>query len=218
MMTEAQHPLVTDYLRRLREATATLPPTVAVELVADIEEHLDSANLGARSEADVRQALDRLGSPEEVAAAAGPELPPLSSPDALIASSPPAAGTHRLESVALLLLVLAEVLFIVVPLSAPLWVAGVVCLVLATGWTAREKVAAAAFVATGFPLVGLGVVVSALVVAELGACSASSTSTGDVIETCTTTTSPLGVILPALLVAYVVAQVVVIRRLLRSLR
>jgi uncharacterized membrane protein len=218
MMTEAQHPLVTDYLRRLREATATLPTAAAAELVADIEEHLDAANLESRSEADVRQALDRLGSPEELTAAAGSDLPPHSSPDApLIAGSTPAAGTHRLESAALLLLVLAEVVFIVVPLSVPLWIAGVVCLALATSWTAREKMAAAAFVATGFPVVGLGLVSAGLLAVERG-CSATATSAGDGSEICTTTTSPLGVVLPALLVAYVVAQVVVIRRLLRSLR
>ena len=69
--------LVEDYLHRLEAAAraAALPPPRRAELVAEIREHVEEAlRDGPRDEAAVRNVLERLGPPEEVAsdAADGP--------------------------------------------------------------------------------------------------------------------------------------------------
>ena len=71
-------PLVEDYLRRLETAASVLPAHRREELVAEISEHLAEAlrQVPAGDEAAVRSVLDRLGSPEEIAAAAADPLPP----------------------------------------------------------------------------------------------------------------------------------------------
>jgi hypothetical protein len=72
MTTMRRDPLVDDYLRRLEAAAAGLPRERRAELVGEIEEHLEAALAEAGDdEAAVRNALERLGSPEEIAAAAG---------------------------------------------------------------------------------------------------------------------------------------------------
>ena len=72
MMTATDHPLVQDYLARLREESRRLPLDQARELEADITEHLQAALGEDPGEVRVRDALDRLGSPSElVAEAAG---------------------------------------------------------------------------------------------------------------------------------------------------
>jgi hypothetical protein len=54
-----------------RHAVAALPTGQAEDLLADITEHLDTATDGGTAdEATVRSAIDRLGSPDEVVAAA----------------------------------------------------------------------------------------------------------------------------------------------------
>lgn len=65
-------PLVDDYLRRLQAAAASLPTYRREELVSDIRDHVQEALRRAPADdtAAVRNALERLGSPEEVAAAA----------------------------------------------------------------------------------------------------------------------------------------------------
>ena len=58
MMTNLEHPLVQDYLARLRAQAAALPEGEARELVADIEEHFVAAERqGRTSEADIRTLL-----------------------------------------------------------------------------------------------------------------------------------------------------------------
>jgi HAAS domain-containing protein len=78
MTTMQRDPLVKDYLRRLEAASAQLPHDRRAELVGEIEEHVDAAlaEAGAHDEATVRGVLDRLGSPEEIAAAAGADRAP----------------------------------------------------------------------------------------------------------------------------------------------
>jgi hypothetical protein len=74
MTTMRRDPLVEGYLRRLEAAAAHLPRERRRELVAEIEAHVGDAPAEAGDdEAAVRNALERLGSPEEIAAAAGPE-------------------------------------------------------------------------------------------------------------------------------------------------
>jgi uncharacterized membrane protein len=64
-------PLVDDYLRRLGVAASALPAHQRTELVSEIRDHLREAlrQAPAGGEVAVRDALERLGSPEEIAAA-----------------------------------------------------------------------------------------------------------------------------------------------------
>jgi hypothetical protein len=76
MKTMRPDPLVDDYLARLEAAAAHLPRRRRAELVGEIEEHLEDALAeSGDDEIAVRNALERLGSPEEIAAAAG-DAPP----------------------------------------------------------------------------------------------------------------------------------------------
>ena len=63
--------LVRDYLGRLDAASWPLSPGRRDELRAEVAEHIDAAlaEAGARDEVTVRNVLERLGRPEEIAAA-----------------------------------------------------------------------------------------------------------------------------------------------------
>ena len=117
------NPLVAAYLGRLERAASALPSERRDELVGEIRAHIDEAlrDADATDEATVRNILDRLGPPREIAlAAVGP-----------VAESPRPRG--KLELAALLVLALGGI----VPVVG--WGIGAV-LVLASGaWSAREK-------------------------------------------------------------------------------
>ncbi|HYI17159.1 MAG TPA: hypothetical protein VD836_00545 [Solirubrobacteraceae bacterium] len=121
MTTMRRDPLVDDYLRRLEAAAADLPRDRRAELVGEIEEHVGAALAeGGDDETAVRNVLERLGSPEEIAAAAAPP-----------AAAQPQRGT--LETVALVVLCAS----FVVPVVGYLVGAG---LVLASkAWAGRDK-------------------------------------------------------------------------------
>jgi|1186.fasta_scaffold616042_2 hypothetical protein len=121
MTTMRRDPLVDDYLRRLEAAVAHLPRARRAELVEEIEAHIDSAlgETGSADPAAVRNVLERLGPPDEIAAAAGPPTPA------------PVRG--RLESAALLVLGLSFLL----PVLGYLIGAGLV--VGSAAWDGREK-------------------------------------------------------------------------------
>jgi hypothetical protein len=114
MTTLQSDPLVEDYLRRLDAAAAHLPADRRAELADEIREHIREA--GAEDEAAVREVLDRLGSPEEIAAAEGP---------------PPKRGP--LETGALVVLSIGFVL----PVVGYLFGAGLV--LSSKAWSARDK-------------------------------------------------------------------------------
>src|SRR3954466_4301079 len=98
MTTKQRDPLVDDYLRRLEAAAGELPHGRRVELVTEIEEHIEAAlhEGGAGDEAAVRNVLERLGAPEEIAAEAG--------------AGTPAPARGRLETAAMGVLALSFVL------------------------------------------------------------------------------------------------------------
>jgi uncharacterized membrane protein len=109
-------PLVDDYLRRLDAAASGLPAHRREELVGEIRDHLLEAlrQAPAADKAAVRNALERLGTPEEIAAAAT-DPPP----------AQPAAAVSEVNGLAI-----ASVLL------AVLWFAGigaVLALVFGTG-------------------------------------------------------------------------------------
>lgn len=74
-MTLTAQPLIDDYIRRLHRAARALPRDQGEELVAEIRDHLAAALPPNASEAEVRNVLDGLGSPEAIVAAAEPDRP-----------------------------------------------------------------------------------------------------------------------------------------------
>ncbi|HVD28873.1 MAG TPA: DUF4190 domain-containing protein [Mycobacteriales bacterium] len=99
-------PLVADYLGRLDVAAAGLPPDRRAELLAEIRGHIDDAlrEAGRTDEATVRNVLDRLGPPEEIAAEAaeGAASPaPVAAPGG--PAGPPPRETNGLAIASLLL-------------------------------------------------------------------------------------------------------------------
>lgn len=123
------HPMVRAYLASVDTETAVLSDDRRQDLTQDLREHIESVLSRDADDAAVQEALDRLGTPREIAAAAIAEEP----------------GAHPLQpesgprtAVTLGMMVLA----------APFWVVGV-GLVLAvlsavriwrsTAWTGRDK-------------------------------------------------------------------------------
>ncbi|WP_432128129.1 HAAS signaling domain-containing protein [Streptomyces sp. bgisy082] len=74
-MTRTAHALVTDYLETVEREASFLPAGRREELLADLREHLDVAVGDERDPETVRAALDRLGSPAAIVAAARAEEP-----------------------------------------------------------------------------------------------------------------------------------------------
>lgn len=97
MTTMQSDPLVDDYLRRLEAAAADPPHERRVELVTEIDEHIVAAlrEGGAGDEAALRNVLERLGPPGEIAEEAG--------------AGTPAPGRGQLEIAALLVLAVVPV-------------------------------------------------------------------------------------------------------------
>lgn len=117
---------VADYIERLRRASADLPDGPREELVDNISAHLEETSGGATTEAQVRTALDELGTPEEVAAAAREES----------GSRPARTDTGLFYDVAAVLVLLVG--GFVVPVVG--WFAGVVMLWAGPRWTGAQKV------------------------------------------------------------------------------
>ena len=108
-----------DYLRRLAAAASELPRERREELVDEIREHLDAAlaETDPGDEVAVRNAIERLGPPDEIVRAAADR-------------EPTAAPRSRfLEIVAIVLLVVPGVG----------WLPGVVLVALSRVWSGREK-------------------------------------------------------------------------------
>lgn len=144
MMTALDHPLVRDYLRRLREEATRLSLDEANDLVAQISEHLSAALGDEPTEAQVRETLDRLGRPSVVVGAAtGPTQDGAHrGPDA--ARSERQDGVWRQDGAwrevgALVGLVGGAILFWVPVLNLALWIGGLVLLVLSRRWSPSDK-------------------------------------------------------------------------------
>ena len=203
------HPLAQDYLDRLAAAARVLPPDQATELVADLADHLREALRPDADEAEVRTVLDRICTPRELVAAAG------GTAEATAGSS--ASGTNgpgAVEITALMTLVGAELAFVLWPLAVLLWVAGIVLLAVARGWSGRQKLGGFLGLATGFPLAFTTILLP--VGGEVTTCTSSSSSA--TTQTCTSEGGlPAWVALVALvlLAAYLCFQAWTIWRLTR---
>jgi uncharacterized membrane protein len=119
MTTVHQNELVADYLRRLERAAHPLTRSRRAELVAEIREHIDDALLeaGAADEVAVRNVLERLGPPEEIATAAGP---------------PASVNTGRAGKLEIAALVALAVPFVG-------WLVGIPLVLLSQAWPGRDK-------------------------------------------------------------------------------
>jgi hypothetical protein len=135
MSTVDTNVLVADYLKRLEHAARALPRSRRAELVAEIRAHIDEAlrETGSADELAVRNVLERLGPPEEVAAA---ELPPR-------------PGGGKLE--------LAAVILIAVPFVG--WILGSTLVAFSRAWTNREKLTGIAICLVPVLVFGLGLLV-----------------------------------------------------------
>jgi hypothetical protein len=113
---------VDTYLRELDRELRDLPPARRRELLEEIRDHIDSAlEDPAAGEADVRNVLDRLGDPAEIAAEARERFE----------IRRPKAGLR--EKLALILLPLGGFLWLVG------WVVGALLLLSSDVWTRRER-------------------------------------------------------------------------------
>lgn len=123
MSTSADN-LVEDYLDRLERELADFPSARRRELVQEISEHIAEARAGLESEneAEIRNLLDRMGDPADIAAEAG-ERP-----------APQTKKTSGWDIVALVLLFIGGVILPVIG-----WLIGVVILWSSAAWTTREK-------------------------------------------------------------------------------
>ena len=145
-MRATQHPLVADYLHRLRAQTADLPPEERDELVSSITEHITTslAEIPEPSDADVRTLLDRLGSPAAIAAEAQRQ-----------SSSGPVTRPRpgALEWGGVAMLGLGSYLLPIIGT-----IAGLVMISMSPWWTGRQKLLAAAISLSGvilLPLIGV---------------------------------------------------------------
>jgi hypothetical protein len=114
------HPLVVAFRRDLRRALNGAPEEQRQRVLRDIDEHLADALAGSATEAEVREVLGRLGSPEAIAAEAG---------------AVPGPSSSGREVAAILLLSFGGLLFWFVG-----WGIGVWCLWTSRRWNRRDKV------------------------------------------------------------------------------
>jgi hypothetical protein len=135
-------PLVDDYLRRLDGAASTLPADQRDELVSEIRDHLQEALRQAPpgDQAAVRNALERLGSPEEIVAAAADPTPGQ--------PGQPAGADSQVNALAIASVAVAV-----------LWFAGLgAVLALIFGYRARRQIKDSAGRQTGSGLATAGVI------------------------------------------------------------
>jgi hypothetical protein len=116
----AQEKLISDYLSDLRRAARGVPRRRRRELISEIEEHIREAVGAGASEAETRNALERLGEPEQIVAAERERL------------GPPARG-GAIEWLAVVLLLAGGFL------AGVGWLVGLVMLWSSRFWTLRDK-------------------------------------------------------------------------------
>lgn len=122
-------PLVADYLRRLEAAASGLPEERRAELIDEIRAHINDAlrNAGATDEVTIRNVLERLGSPDDIATEA---VGPAPQPASLNVGSRP----DRLSIAALIVLAAG----FIVPVFG--WLAGAALVVASAAWSTSDKV------------------------------------------------------------------------------
>jgi uncharacterized membrane protein len=158
MMTKTT---VDTYLRSLDEELRDLPPVQRRELLEEIRTHIDSAlaESGSEDEAEVRNVLERLGDPTEIATEARERF-----------------GVRRVkpglrEVITLVLLLFGGFLYIVG------WAVGAILLATSNVWTSREKV-------IGLLVIPGGLLPAALMFVIPGQVCSEVTSGDQVVQQC----------------------------------
>ncbi len=124
MSTAADH-LIDEYLERLNDELADLPRARRRELVREISEHIEAAraDLPAQDEREIRELLERLGDPMDIAVEAHAGAEP---------ATRPRVGAWEVAAIILLL-----VGGIFLPFVG--WLVGVFLLWASSAWTSWEK-------------------------------------------------------------------------------
>lgn len=200
--------IVADYLRRLDGALQLqqVPLVHRREILDGIREHISAARAGHDDErdSDVLNLLDRLGVPEEIAAAAAGDRPEIMTGTA-------SQARPVLEIIALLLLSVGS---IVVPIVG--WLAGVVLLWLSPLWTRRDKL-----IGTFLPPGGIGVLLLLGVSGVgTGACETLTVDGQVVQDTCAHGAQAVwqGTLTVVLLLLFLVLPIITVAYLGRRLR
>jgi uncharacterized membrane protein len=133
-MMPTTHPLATAYLRRLDAATTVLSGPDREELLAQIRDHIDAGLAPDATEADVRNLLDELGSPEQIVAAARQE-------NALAdEGARPLERRRRVPVFEIVALVVLALGYLATPLIG--WLPGAAMVLMSRMWSWRTKLTA----------------------------------------------------------------------------
>lgn len=157
--------LVHEYLSRLDSALAGVPRSRREEILDEISNHIaeERSRLHDESDADLRNLLDRLGDPAEVADAARDE-----------ADERPAPQPRRIGAIEVLALVLTPLI----------WPAGVILLWLSPAWNTRDRLIAMLVPPGGYIFIVFGLP-ALLMFGPMSECGGSSVNGGPYTETCT---------------------------------
>ncbi len=176
---------MSDYLGRLSTAAGSLAPARRDELVAEVREHIEQATRAEREEgnlgeAGVRNVLDRLGLPEEIARAAVDDEPAAALPQGAWAPTPQAASLRDVSTV--LLLMFGGFLIGIG------WVVGLALLWTSPRWRTRDKWLATLVWPFGYAAVGLVGAIGGLSATSTTLCTSSSAVRAGAAahQTCTT--------------------------------
>lgn len=185
MMSTLHHPLVVDYLARLEAAAASLPPDRRAELITDLGGHMEEAAAHTDgSEAAIRDILDRLGPPEDVAREA--EATPGVGPQPAAGPPQPGRSSPVVEMWALGLFA-ASILFcvtvVLLPFAPVALVVALVLLAISRRWTRSDKLLGAlAYGLGGLPLI---IVVTSLPLLQWSSeCHGGNTPDGTTWQEC----------------------------------
>ena len=202
-MNGTRHREVGEYLRRLQRSMGDLPAERRDEILAEIEEHIseDLAERPAATDADVRNALERVGDPGDIAAEARERF-----------GIKPARRSWTDPAAVILLLIGG---FTIIG-----WFVGVVLLWISDAWNTRDKIIGTLVVPGGLAgalagALGVGVVansvsceVSGSGVDPVGSCVSDPWTFGDAV----------GLILGALVVIAPIVTAIYLSRRLRWAR
>ena len=198
-MNGTRHREVGEYLRRLQRSMADLPAERRDEILAEIEEHIaeDLAERPGATESDVRNVLERLGDPADIAAEARERF-----------GIKPTRRSWT-DPAAIILLLIGG--FTIIG-----WFVGVVLLWISDAWTTRDKIIGTLVVPGG--LAGaLGVALSVGFMANTVSCQVPGPGmdpVGSCVSNPSTSGNAVGVILAALvLIAPIVTAIYLSRRL-----
>ena len=182
--------MIDEYLARLERAAQVLATERRSELLAEIRGHIDDARSESdESEGGVRALLVRLGSPEEIVAAAADGDHSTAQRD----RNPGPPRSMNLEIWAVLLLTVGS---IVLPVIG--WLIGVVLMWSSDRWQTREKILGSVVIPGGIGIYGLFFFFAA----SVEQCSGE-------VSTCGSSASWTDVIVPVLFGVAAVAAIVV---------